>query len=243
MAKQRDERPPSQQIAAGLRAQIMSGDLKPGTQLPSTAQLVTLYEAANTTVQKALGILRNEGFLRSHQGKGVFVRDRQSFVVEVANYLSPTPNGYSYSPPEVSEVRPPADVAAALDLDESGRAVLRRRVTLHDSEPVELCWSYYPADIAVGTPLADRKKIKGGAPQALADLGYPQREFTDRVSVRQPTTEELEALDLPADVPVIRQFRVIYSDGQRPVEASILVKGGHLHELLYRQTIAALPAD
>ena len=50
-----------------------------------------------------------------------------------------------------------------------------------------------------------------------------------------PTTEEVEILDLP-NVPVIRQFRVIYSDSERPVEASVLVKGGHLYELLYRQS-------
>ena len=41
--------------------------------------------------------------------------------------------------------------------------------------------------------------------------------------------------------PVIRQLRVIYSDNERPVEASVLIKGGHLYELLYRQTAAPEP--
>jgi GntR family transcriptional regulator len=50
-----------------------------------------------------------------------------------------------------------------------------------------------------------------------------------------PTTEEVKLLDLP-NVPIIRQFRVIYSDNGRPVEASVLVKGGHLYELLYKQS-------
>ncbi|EHK88712.1 GntR family transcriptional regulator [Saccharomonospora azurea SZMC 14600] len=36
---------------------------------------------------------------------------------------------------------------------------------------------------------------------------------------------------------MIRQLRVIYSDNERPVEASVLIKGGHLYELLYRQTV------
>ncbi|AHH98199.1 GntR family transcriptional regulator [Kutzneria albida] len=238
MPQPNDSRPSSQKIAATWRAQIMSGELQPGTKLPSMPQLIEQFQVANTTIQKALAILRDEGFIDSQQGRGVYVRARQPFVVNVAAYFAPAPGGYSYSAPEVSEIRPPADVTAALGLTENDHVVLRRRVTFHDGEPVELCWSYYPLTIAADTPLAAKKKIKGGAPQALADLGYPQREFTDRVSVRQPTTEEVEALDLPADVPVIRQFRVIYSDNRTPVEASVMVKGGHLYELLYRQVIS-----
>lgn len=35
----------------------------------------------------------------------------------------------------------------------------------------------------------------------------------------------------------MRQFRVIYSDADRPVEVSILIKGVHLYELMYREAI------
>lgn len=96
---------------------------------------------------------------------------------------------------------------------------------------------YYPAEIAIDSSLAKAAKIRGGAPQALADLGFPQRALADRISARPPTVEEAETLDLPAGTPVIRQLRVIYSDNERPVEASVLIKGAHLYELLYRQTV------
>jgi len=36
---------------------------------------------------------------------------------------------------------------------------------------------------------------------------------------------------------VIRQFHVIYSNGRRPVEVSVLIKGAHLYELSYHETI------
>ncbi len=192
------------------------------------------YGAANPTIQKAIRSLKDEGFLYSHRGKGVYVRNRQPFLVEVAPFYAPSPDGYSYKILEVAEVRPPREVAEALRLSSEGTAVIRRRLTRHRGEPVEIVESYYPAEIAAGTDLADQGKINGGAPRALADLGYPQRHFTDRVSVRMPTTEEIGLLGLP-NVPVIRQFRVIYSDNDRPVEATAMVKGGHLYELLYRQ--------
>ncbi|MFI7700148.1 GntR family transcriptional regulator [Nonomuraea sp. NPDC049480] len=235
MARRPDPRPRHQQIAAELRAEIMSGALKPGEQLPSTPQLVARFEAANATIQRALQSLKDEGFLRGHAGKGVFVRESRQFVVEATTYKSPGPRGYSYELLDVGDVRPPNDVAAALAISDGDSVVMRHRLLLHDGEPVELSWSYYPLDIAAGSPLTSRKKIRGGAPRVLADLGFPERYFEDRISARQPTPNEVEGLDLPADVPVFRQFRVVYSDRQRPVEVSILIKGGHLYELSYHQ--------
>ncbi|MGP3929098.1 GntR family transcriptional regulator [Nonomuraea sp. KM88] len=222
-------------MAADLRAHIMSGLLPSGAQLPSTQQLAEQYGCAPATVQGAIKLLKDERFLEGQPGKGVFVRQRQPFAVTAAAYKTPVPGGYGYDLLRVSEVEPPADVAHALDLNEGERCVERHRVLLHAGDPIELSWSYYPLAIAQGTPLARQVRIKGGAPKALADLGFPERIFEDRISVRQPRTEEVVLLDLPSDVPVIRQFRVIRSDAERPVEASILIKGGHLFEVLYRQ--------
>jgi GntR family transcriptional regulator len=215
----------------------MSGELAPGAQLPSTQHLVRQYAAANATIQRALAALKAEGFVYSRVGKGVYVRNEQPFVVQVAAYFAPTPTGYSYQLLDVTEIPPPAEVAEALNLAVHGTAILRKRLCLHDGDPVELSWSYYPTEIAARSPLAGRTKIPGGAPRALATLGYPQRDFVDRLSARLPTTEELETLELPDDVPVIRQFRIIYSDERRAVEVSILIKGAHRYELLYHQTI------
>ncbi|MCP3801885.1 GntR family transcriptional regulator [Allokutzneria sp. A3M-2-11 16] len=237
MVKRGDGRPRHHQIAAELRAQIMSGDLAPGQQLPITQDLASRFDVAGTTIQQALTALKDEGFLVGHRGKGVFVREREPLVVDVGAYFSPSLHGYSYGAPEVAELRPPANVVEALDLGSSGTAFVRRRVLFHDGEPVELSWSYYPADLARGTALASARKIKGGAPRVLEELGVPQREFVDEVSVRMPTTEEVIELDLPRGVPVVCQFRVVHAENQRPVEVSVLVKGSHLCLLRYHQQI------
>lgn len=239
MAKDSDKRQPSHQIAADLREKIMSGVFEPGEALPSTARLVETYGAAQSTISKAIRILEGEGFVRGQTGKAVFVRNKQPFVVAASAYKQPSPRGYSYTLLQVAEVRPPKEVAHALGLADDDRTVLRRRLLLHDGDPVELSSSYYPSSFAADTPLARRGKIRGGAPRVLAELGMAEKAFEDRIAVRQPLAEEVNALDLPSDVPVFRQFRVVYSDDERPVEVSILVKGGHLFELLYRQPVLA----
>ena len=237
MPRTRDVRPRHQQIAAELRDRIMRGDLAAGAQLPSTAELVAQYVAANATIQRALSTLKAEGFLDSRVGKGVYVRDRQPFVIDATAYIAPEPGRFRYRLVTVEEAVPPADVLEALELAAGATAISRSRILVHDDQPVELSASYYPAEIAAGTSLAKRTKIPGGAPRVLADLGFPQRSFVDRISARPPTVDEAETLELPEGTPVIRQLRTIYSDQQRPVEASVLIKGAHRYELLYRQEI------
>jgi GntR family transcriptional regulator len=233
----RDPRRRQHQIAAELRDLIMRGDLGPGTQLPSTAQLMDRYSVANATVQHALKALKDEGFIDSRVGKGVYVRDRQPFIIDATAYIAPAPGQFRYELQAVDTVGPPAEIVTGLRLEPGAMAVVRTRILLHDGQPVELSASYYPAEIAADSSLSKPVKIRGGAPQALADLGFPQRNFVDRISARAPTTQEVETLNLPDGTPVIRQLRVIYSDGDRPVEASVLIKGAHLYELLYRQSV------
>lgn len=239
MARREDTRPLSQQVAAQIRAQIIAGDLPPGAQLPSVSELVTQHEIAGTTVQKALGILKDEGCVTAHQGKGVYVSDRERLTVHVGTYFAPTADGFSYELLNVSEVVPPAEVARALNLAAGERAVQRKRLMRHGGDPVELDYSYYALALVAGTDLAGKRRIKGGAPRVLAELGHPERRFSDKVSVRMPTTEEIEILDLP-EVPVFRQFRTVFSESM-PVCVNIMIKGGHRYDLVYWQTVPQAP--
>lgn len=116
----------------------MSGDLEAGVQLPSTQQLVERYGAANATVQRALGALKDEGFLRSRVGKGVYVRDRPPLTIDAQPYLAPTDSAYSYRLLDVTEVYPPVEVAQVFGLPEDGVAVARNRLLSYDGEPVEV---------------------------------------------------------------------------------------------------------
>ena len=69
-------------IAADLRAWISAA--APGTQLPSTRELVTRYGASPVTVQKALRMLASLGLVDSRPGAGTFVRSRS--VARIPDY-------------------------------------------------------------------------------------------------------------------------------------------------------------
>jgi DNA-binding GntR family transcriptional regulator len=68
--------PPYRQLAAILRAQITSGELAPGQQLPSVVALAERYEIAVPTARKAIELLKTEGLITGVPGYGTFVAER-----------------------------------------------------------------------------------------------------------------------------------------------------------------------
>ncbi len=67
------EEPPFAQLAAILRAQIEAGELRPGRALPSLTYLMQHYELSRNTVRRAIGVLAEEGLVRTRPGWGTFV--------------------------------------------------------------------------------------------------------------------------------------------------------------------------
>ncbi|WP_327029683.1 GntR family transcriptional regulator [Micromonospora sp. NBC_01740] len=249
MPTPRDPRPRSQQIAADLRADIMSGDLPAGAKLPSTAALGAKYDAPGATIQNALGILKAEGYLEGQPGRGVFVRGTQQRTITPADYAKPSMPGQPYAwiteaaahdrrgasrLLDVGELPAPVQVARAFGIEAGDPVVRRAQLLTIDDEPVELVHTFYPRDLAAGTPLAGRKLIKGGSPAVLAELGVEPVSFEDVISTRPPTSDEFVALDLPTEVPILRTFRVAIAANGRPVECQLMVKAGHRHEVRYR---------
>ncbi|MEW2393038.1 UTRA domain-containing protein [Streptomyces venezuelae] len=108
---------------------------------------------------------------------------------------------------EVAEVAPPADVASKFGLATGEKAVVRRRIILLDGSPVELADSYYPLPVARGTALAEKRKIKGGAPTLLAELGYRPRHVSEDLTFRPADEAEREGLELPPGSSVLTLLR------------------------------------
>lgn len=67
------ETPPYAQLVAILRAQIASGELRPGRALPSLTYLMQNYGLSRNTVRRAISALAEEGLVRTRPGWGTFV--------------------------------------------------------------------------------------------------------------------------------------------------------------------------
>jgi GntR family transcriptional regulator len=240
--------PVQDQIAAYLRDGILDGEFPPGKALPSSRKLHDKFGAAAQTIKNAMEILDREGLIFTRRGAGVFAREHRQHTMTPAEYKNPPTDGGKYQwiaaaerkgmsgrseLLDVEEVVPPRLVRDAFGLDDDGTAVLRRQVMYLDDEPCELVEVYFPLGLARGTPIAERRRIKGGAGRVLAEAGLPSLRCVDKVAARWPTPQQQRALKMPTKLPVLRQFRVTYSVDDRPIQAEFMIKAGHLYELEY----------
>jgi GntR family transcriptional regulator len=225
------------QIADLIRSAIEAGEYAAGSALPSESDLAERYGVTRPTVNRALGILRNEGLVRVERGRGTIVSEipvihrdstsrydrearersggRGAFDAEI-KALGLTPR----SDTEVGLVNPPADVALALGLGPGEQVIRRMRRMYANDVPVQLAPSYIPATLAEGTQLAEVDSGPGGIISRFADLGYAQTRITESVRVRRATDDELAFLRLEEDQPVVEIFHVGWA-GDRPVEVAV----------------------
>lgn len=63
----------AQRVVTGLKERILSGDLAPGSKLPSESELIAAYAVSRTVVREAVTRLRAEGLVETFQGRGSFV--------------------------------------------------------------------------------------------------------------------------------------------------------------------------
>lgn len=244
---------PSRRIAEELRRSISAGTIKPGDKLPSERTLAQQYKTARNTAREAIRLLAEQGLVTAQHGRGVFVRPTPHvrLLLSGSNYRRhrklglPGFNAQAMEQGQVAEQRllkvatvaAPAEIALQLDLDDQAPVVLRRRLFLVNDQPVALCDSYYPLDLAAGTPIADHERIKGGVHALIEDPQGPIRRrvsrSVDNLVARMPTQSEVDLLRLPIGVPVIRVLRTIYDTNREPLEVQDSIAAADRHEFQY----------
>ena len=71
-------KPLSTIVAESLAEKIRSGQLQPGEQLPTEAELCAEYDVSRTVVREAVARLRSDGMVVPQQGRGMFVSETPS---------------------------------------------------------------------------------------------------------------------------------------------------------------------
>lgn len=126
---------------SALRLAIAQGTYRPGSQLPTEAELGEQLGVSRTVVREALRILQDEGLILRRHGVGTFVRDQAILknlnfnygiteMIESAGLKPGTP----YL--TVRQVSADADSAAQLRLSAGDPVVTVERVRTADGRPV-----------------------------------------------------------------------------------------------------------
>jgi GntR family transcriptional regulator len=252
MSTHADARPLYEQVADALRRAITRGELGPGDPIPSEADLREQHDVSRDTIRKALHQLTQEGLLTSGQGRTRYVRSYaplrwalSSFESRTKHESDPDTQLDAWStevkkqgrrPAETIDVAivvPPEGVAERLRIDPGKEvAVVRRRVRYADDMPYQIADSYFPEPLVRGTPLMQPRSVSapGGL---LASIGMPQARYVDEITIRMPSKEESDRLDLQVGTPVAEITRTGYAEDGTALRVMISVAPGDRNVLVY----------
>jgi GntR family transcriptional regulator len=222
-------------VADELRAAIKRGDYPPGSALPSQPDLARRYELNQTSINRAIALLRSEGLVRVEHGRGAFVQEiptvkrvrwiprgdaaGSSFAEEMRK------SGLDPRAPlaDLATVEAPADIAERLEITAGDPVVRRTRHMFASDRPVQLATSYIPLAVAGSQDIALPDTGPTGLYKRLAARGYPVAWFVEEIEARQPRAEEAAFLGLTEAQYVLEVARVAYKKDDMPIEAVINV--------------------
>lgn len=223
-------------VVNAIQQRIEDGTYPPGTAIPSEAQLTAEFDASRPVIVRALGILQQDGWIESQQGKGRFVRSRPGAAARrapehVAGLLDQAEDA-AVTVLRVGPVMAPNRAAVALGLDPETPVIARRRLVVADIGPVELSSLYVPVELAAGTDIGKPEPINGNVLRHLGQRKDVQFDHaTERLSARLPTAEESELLKIGRRDSVLTLLVTAYDIAGKPQLAIDAVLPATRHEL------------
>lgn len=222
-------------VAEHLRAQITSGELKDGDEIPSQAELAKEHNVSQETARGAVDLLVGEALVRKRHGMPSLVtkRDPVHRLLLVPNgvlaeRVGETPAIFTSDPTATAGEREsserladvPERFVALLGL-EPGRVMTERTIRQKvDGETVLTSISYVPTELTA----KDGQEWRDVEVGQLALVGYPLTAEPSRMHARPPSPTERAVLGMylgPALAVVGHRYRVRV--GKRTLAAGVAV--------------------
>jgi GntR family phosphonate transport system transcriptional regulator len=188
------------QITDEIEADIRTGRLGPGMQLPTESQLATRFGVNRHTVRRSLAELATRGLVRATQGRGTFVEDRPiAYPIGARTRFSENVSRGGREAGgkllEAFETTADRQVATKLGLAEGAPVVRLDTVRLADGAPISLGIAFFPLPRFTG--LIEAYRSLGTITQALEACGVADyRRHETRISARAAGPLEAGRLDL-----------------------------------------------
>ena len=201
-------------------AQISTGELLPGSMLPSETQLAAEVGVSQGTARKSLMVLEQLGIVRREQGRGTFVTARTPESALFNFFRLRQPDGTMIRPELVSEAitRRPATEAERQALDGAPAEVFEIR-RIRSLQGVESVLERVAVSATRFAGLDQREPL----PNTLYVL-YQQSygciilRADESITAIPADTETADALNLPLATPVLCIDRTAFDIMGKPVE-------------------------
>lgn len=148
------------QVRIFLEEMVCSGQFRPGDKFPTEEELAKRFGVSRPTINKAVNLLVERGFLVRERGKGTFVARRKEVRLLLMEQLSFSESVEDALPfrtevIKTAETTGDKDVVSRLGLNEGERVVALRRIRYIEDEPIAAVDSYLPMKLFPGIEKID----------------------------------------------------------------------------------------
>ncbi len=208
-------------IQQAILEQIQEGQLKPGQQLPTEAELAQQYQVSRITAKHALDDLVHQGRAFRQQGRGTFVA--QTHIRDISGFgsFSEDIKARGMVPGskvlQFKEIDPEVGVCERLRLTEGERVYLLKRLRLADKEPVAVETAYVPCQVFPG--LLDENLNDNSLYTIFMEKYKIVPSWADaEIEATTATKEEASLLKLKVGKPILSVRRVTFSASYDVIE-------------------------
>lgn len=228
------------QIQDMLYEGISSGQLQPGTQVPSEPELAAQYDVSRMTARKAIEGLVNKGYLIRRQGKGTYVADG-ALAYDLSTMLSFSgtlrSRGYEVTTKVLAQDALPTSsfVAETLHLRPDSDMILVRRLRYLNGEPAAVHTSFL--EHRVFAPLLDIDLTSTSLLAAVEQILGTRIAYTkDSGQAVIISPEDLSLLNVPEGSAVLEVDGVAYTENGQPIRVTKAIYRGDLFKFVITNT-------
>ncbi len=218
----------TQSCAEALEEAIAAGAYRPGSRLPSEAELAEQLSVSRPTLRESLRLLEERGMIRRRHGRGTFVRERPiqkelnrnfgiTSMILAAGYKPGAKNG------AMVDIKADKELAQRLGLELGDPVWQIERVRLADERPVVFSVDSIPAQLVARE---DLDQLVSDGDQSLYSLLHRLRGIVvsrgEAELVPCKATTELRArLDVKPGTPLLCIRQVDFDQHGRAVVYSV----------------------
>ena len=200
--------------------------LNPGDMIPTEFELCELFDISRTTVRQALTELVNENKFYRVKGRGTFVAQdkiNQDFIKRIESFKSEMERkGYTPSSKvlEFEVIKPPAEVAVALNISASSDVISLKRLRYADHEPIVIANTFLPY-VPCKNVLDYDMETQSLYKILSKNINTKINKVIRNVEAAIPTKEDCELLEITKNTAIQLFHYIGYNQFESPIEYTV----------------------